>query len=72
MIKSPLKSAGDILQEAGDKILQKRLDNYRKYCLDNKILFNGFGGSWSITCPECKKDTMQIVRPGKVQCSHCE
>jgi hypothetical protein len=27
--------------------------------------------SWSKTCPMCHMQTMQIVRPGKVQCSIC-
>ena len=26
---------------------------------------------WSKTCPMCGQDTMQVVRPGKVQCSNC-
>lgn len=25
----------------------------------------------SVVCPECGKATMQVVRPGKVQCSEC-
>jgi len=27
--------------------------------------------TWSKTCPMCDQDTMQVVRPGKVQCSNC-
>ena len=27
--------------------------------------------TWSKTCPMCGQDTMQVVRPGKVQCSNC-
>jgi len=40
------------------------LDSYRK-------ITDGYGGRWSITCPECGKDTMHVVRPGKVQCGEC-
>ena len=32
---------------------------------------DGFGSSWSKTCPMCGDDLMQIVRPGKVQCGRC-
>jgi hypothetical protein len=35
------------------------------------IISDGFGGSWSIICPECGKPSMEIVRPGKVQCGGC-
>ena len=26
---------------------------------------------WSKECAKCHKPTMQVVRPGKVQCSEC-
>jgi hypothetical protein len=32
---------------------------------------DGFGGVWSKTCPECGRKSMQVVRPGKVQCAYC-
>ena len=38
---------------------------------DGNMLDDGFGNSWSKTCPMCHMQTMQIVRPGKVQCSIC-
>lgn len=34
-------------------------------------LDDGFGNRWSSICPNCGKDSMSIVRPGKVQCSEC-
>jgi len=34
-------------------------------------LDDGFGNTWSVICPECKQPTMEIVRPGKVQCGAC-
>ena len=34
-------------------------------------LKDGYGNAWKKTCPECKRDTMEILRPGKVQCSEC-
>lgn len=30
-----------------------------------------FGSAVSAYCPECKEPTMQVVRPGKFQCSNC-
>ncbi len=26
---------------------------------------------WSIGCPTCKTASMEVVRPGKVQCARC-
>lgn len=35
------------------------------------IIDDGFGNAWSAWCPTCQKKSMQIVRPGKVQCGLC-
>jgi len=32
---------------------------------------DGFGSCWSKKCPECGELTIQVVRPGKAQCSNC-
>jgi len=32
---------------------------------------DGFGTEWSIVCPDCHCETMEVVRPGKAQCSIC-
>lgn len=32
---------------------------------------DGFGSAWSKRCPECGKNSMQVVRPGKAQCKYC-
>jgi len=39
--------------------------------LSNSTIDDGFGNTWSITCPECKQQSMEIVRPGKAQCGNC-
>lgn len=57
--------------------IAKQVSNNMKY--RNRLIFperfnfieDGFGGMWSIFCPTCKKPRMQVVRPGKVQCSKC-
>jgi hypothetical protein len=32
---------------------------------------DGFGMTCSVVCPDCGGRTMEVVRPGKVQCSRC-
>lgn len=32
---------------------------------------DGFGSVWSKICPNCGKSSMQVVRPGKIQCATC-
>jgi len=39
---------------------------------DPESLDDGYGNLWSPFCLECGGKTMQIVRPGKVQCSECD
>jgi len=39
--------------------------------IPNDTLDDGFGNAWSASCPECRKKTMVVVRPGKAQCSNC-
>jgi len=38
---------------------------------DNDLIEDGFGSKWSAWCSECKQKTMQVVRPGKAQCTNC-
>jgi len=40
--------------------------------IDDDTIEDGFGNVWSIICPICHKRTMEVVRPGKVQCTNCE
>ena len=37
-----------------------------------ETISDGFGNEWSAYCPTCGQKSMQIVRPGKVQCGNCE
>ena len=37
----------------------------------DEYITDGFGNYWSIICPDCGEESMEIVRPGKVQCWHC-
>ncbi len=45
-------------------------DSQEKYV--NEYITDGFGNSWSKKCPICGKNSIVIVRPGKVQCNNCE
>ena len=38
---------------------------------EDEIIEDGFGSAWSKRCPECGRLSMQVVRPGSAQCSHC-
>ena len=38
---------------------------------DEDIIEDGFGSAWSIICPDCGERSMEVVRPGKVQCGNC-
>jgi len=44
----------------------KKEMNIEKY-----FITDGFGNSWDKICHECGKESMKIVRPGKVQCENC-
>ena len=37
----------------------------------SEVIDDEFGNAWSSRCPECGNNTMQIIRPGKCQCSVC-
>ncbi len=37
----------------------------------SEVLDDGFGNQWDAKCPDCG-GRMEIVRPGKVQCSACD
>ena len=37
----------------------------------HEYIWDGFGGVWGKQCAECNRYTMQVVRPGKVQCGNC-
>lgn len=38
---------------------------------DEEIIEDGFGSAWTKKCAECGRMSMQVVRPGKAQCSYC-
>ena len=54
------------MNDPHDNLIWELLDEVDKWITD------GFGNTWSSTCLKCGKKTMEIVRPGKVQCSNCE
>lgn len=48
-----------------------RLSPTRKESEEVKTINDGCDSEWTLECAECGKDTMQVVRPGKAQCSNC-
>lgn len=55
----------------GNVIAQKGLAKYYEVLDNPDTIEDGYGNSWNITCNNCKKDTMEVLKPGKVQCSNC-
>lgn len=49
----------------------ERWESLGKAYLELKPISDGFVSSWSENCPQCGGDSMEVVRPGKVQCSNC-
>lgn len=39
--------------------------------LANPFVEDGFGNTWSKACPQCHHESMEVVRPGKIQCRLC-
>jgi len=35
------------------------------------VITDGRGCVWSIQCPSCLKDTMEVIEPGEAQCPEC-
>ena len=44
---------------------------WRKQSAAYGWLEDGFGNYCSVICEQCQQHTMQVVRPGKFQCSEC-
>ena len=55
----------------GNRSFDELVDGIQTFLLDDNMIDDGFGNSWSKTCPMCHMQTMQIVRPGKAQCAYC-
>ena len=55
----------------GNRSFDELVDGIQTFLLDDNMIDDGFGNSWSKTCPFCKMQSMEIVRPGKVQCAVC-
>lgn len=55
-----------------DKIIEK-LQEAKKYLSGEPVeIEDGFGSVWSVVCPTCNNESMEVVRPGKVQCRKCQ
>lgn len=74
--KEPLISRdGTVVMHRTDPIMS--MGDYRRFIeaalsVDmEETISDGFGSEWSAWCPECRNTTMQVVGPGKVQCSDC-
>jgi len=71
----------DISVEAYDLQLKAFTTVVKEACLkslaiddglnEDEVIEDGFGSVWLKRCPECGEMSMEVVRPGKAQCSHC-
>lgn len=59
--------------EETTKKIKKDINRIFEYGKRNSedIIEDGFGSIWFKKCPECGENKMQVVRPGKAQCSNC-
>jgi hypothetical protein len=63
-------SSVSMIDEPG-RLGNPRLDDDIAEAIFGKVIDDGFGNAWSKRCAQCGRLSMQIVRPGKAQCSHC-
>ncbi len=72
--RAGLKSEDKITDlEKAEWYIRREIERIKKYeYKSGEVISDGFGSAWSKICPECKSPTMQVVRPGKVQCTNCE
>ena len=60
--------AADIIE----RVMRKLLDGYVKIEKSaGPTIEDGFGNVWSAKCTKCGRISMQVVRPGKIQCGYC-
>jgi hypothetical protein len=56
------------MNPVGKSNIKSLIESFKKH---QEQITDGFGNFWSKTCPMCHEDSMEIVRPGKVQCYKC-
>jgi len=39
--------------------------------IEDSVVEDGYGGAWSIWCPDCKKKGIVVIGPGVVECLFC-
>lgn len=64
------------VDEKGRKMrtrLQKRVSKGKlaRLMTNSIILSDGFGNWWENWCKRCEERSLQVIRPGKVQCCLC-
>ena len=53
------------------KLKDKALSSPGSGWVKQETISDGLGSEWLKKCPDCGKDEMVVVRPGKVQCNNC-
>ena len=49
----------------------KRLHKEPRDIRKAPVIEDGFGNAWANWCHECERYSLEVVRPGKVQCGIC-
>jgi len=71
-LRDALRGTTEFLEDNDEYPMEQHALRVAKAALAGKdTIEDGFGSEWSAWCPMCKKKTMEIVRPGMVQCSEC-
>ena len=64
-----------VAKQVGDFL--RKIEDAHKRAVNSKLRFksqeisDGFGSTWDKKCLECGRMSMEVVRPGKVQCGYC-
>ena len=59
------------MDEAGRAALIKLMADIIAEAEPTEQVSDGHGSTWSTSCPVCHTKSIEIVRPGKVQCTNC-
>ena len=54
-----------------DQVEARRARNTQRKMRKAPVIEDGFGNAWANWCHECERYSLEVVRPGKVQCGIC-
>ena len=54
-----------------DQVEARRVRSTQRKMRKAPVIEDGFGNAWANWCHECERYSLEVVRPGKVQCGIC-